>query len=61
MAILATQRPANTDAATADKLVPSDAAQMEFRKMRGQYQQEYDDVAKQMVSPDKPRSASKAG
>ncbi len=61
MAILATQQPANTDDAAADKLVPSDAAQMEFRKMRTQYQKEFDEVAEQIVPQDRPRSASKAG
>ena len=60
MAILATQQPANTDDAAADKLVPSDAAQIEFRKMRVQYQKEFDAVAKQTSSLDEPQLASKA-
>jgi len=59
MAILATQQPANTDDAAADKLVPSDAAQIEFRKMRVQYQKEFDAVAKQTSSLDEPQLASK--
>jgi phenylpropionate dioxygenase-like ring-hydroxylating dioxygenase large terminal subunit len=46
MAILATQRPANVDDASIDKLVPSDAAQIEYRKMRALHQKELDENAK---------------
>lgn len=61
MAILATQQPANTDDAVADKLVPSDAAQIEFRKMRAHYKKEFDEFPKQTTSPNEPQPVSNTG
>ena len=40
MAVLASQQPANVDDARNEKLVPSDAAQMAYRKLRGEHQEE---------------------